>query len=65
MVLLLMEQNILTAGNVLYILTTLAGVSKTWMALVSDISSVIWKNVERVAASHQLHLMSLAAKNVK
>lgn len=60
-----MEQNLVTAGKVLYILTTLVGVFKSWMALISNISPVIWENVEHIAASHQLHLISPAAKNVK
>lgn len=60
-----MEQNLLTAEKVLYILTKLVGVFKSWMALITNISSMIWENVEQIKASHQLDLISPAAKNVK
>lgn len=55
----------LTAGKVLYILTILVEVSKGWRALISSTSSMTRENVGQIAASNQLDLVALAAKNVK
>jgi len=64
MILLLMEQNLLTTGKALYILSTLKGVFISWMALISSISCMTWESVEQIAASQQLDLTSLMAKNM-
>lgn len=55
----------LTAGKALYILTTLVGGSKGWRVLISNISSMTRENTGQRAASHQLDLIALAAKNVR